>query len=96
MWVIKILYLARANACEIPMAGDGKVPFVCERILECATPTYGGVGSSQFIRGRCHSRLLEMKLGFALIERVLSQRKSENICVPSVVQLGAATPMLLS
>ena len=44
--LLKIPALARANACAIPMAGDGKVPFVCERILECATPhlRWSGVG----------------------------------------------------
>ena len=31
------------------------------------------------------------EIGLCLDRTVLSQRKSENICVPSVVQLGAAS-----
>lgn len=36
------------------------------------------------------------EIGLYLDRTVLPQRKSSNICVPSVVQLGAATPVSLT
>ena len=66
----------------------------CVTYLSLDSPP--GRESGLFIRGRCHSRLLEMKLGLCLDRGVPSQRKSSSIIKPSVAQLGAANPMLLS
>ena len=54
------------------------------------------MGSGLFSSREVPLPLTRDEIGLYLDRTVLSQRKSENICVPSVVQLGAATPMLLS
>ena len=61
---------------QYPWLVTGKYLLFVSVFLSALPPTYGGVGSGQFIRGRCHSRLQEVKLGLRSLAAKVSIARS--------------------